>query len=52
MYLASDHQPKINARKSVLVVGAGPSGIGVAAVALILNESGWTGMEIAGKSLS
>lgn len=43
MYLAADHQPKINARKSVLVVGAGPSGIGVAAA---LKQAGVTDMQI------
>ena len=30
MYFATEHQPKESARTSVLIVGAGPSGIGVA----------------------
>lgn len=43
MYFATEHQPKESARTSVLIVGAGPSGIGVATA---LKQAGVTDMQI------
>ena len=43
MYFATEHQPKESARTSVLIVGAGPSGIGVATA---LKQTGVTDMQI------
>ena len=43
MYFATEHQPKESARTSVLIVGAGPSGIGVATA---LKQAGVADMQI------
>ena len=43
MYFATEHQPKESTRTSVLIVGAGPSGIGVATA---LKQAGVTDMQI------